>query len=95
MLVADLEGLRDMAEVCGVPTVPPADAAAWATSVLAAIDEPDRARPSRPVRDWSVVAGEYARVFAGLTSVDYSGSGGSTPSGRSTANTLSVIETSP
>ncbi|MCB9484440.1 MAG: glycosyltransferase family 4 protein [Dehalococcoidia bacterium] len=95
VLVADLEGLRDMAEVCGVPTVPPADAAAWATSVLAAIDEPDRARPSRPVRDWSVVAGEYARVFAGLTSVDYSGSGGSTPSGRSTANTLSVIETSP
>lgn len=65
VLVADLEGLRDMAEVCGVPAVRPGDAHAWASAVRDALREPERALPRRPVRDWSVVAGEYARLFAG------------------------------
>ncbi|MGE3961686.1 MAG: glycosyltransferase family 4 protein [Dehalococcoidia bacterium] len=65
VLVADLDGLRYMAAVCGVPTVPAADARAWALTVQEALCDPRRARPRRPVRDWSEVAGEYARLFAG------------------------------
>lgn len=63
VLVSDLDGLRDMAEICGVPTVPPADPAAWSAAVTSALAWPGEAAPSRPIRDWTEVAGDYVRLF--------------------------------
>jgi phosphatidylinositol alpha-1,6-mannosyltransferase len=65
VLVADLEGLSDMAADHGVRTVPSADASAWATSIRRALADPDWARPTLPPRTWDIAAAEYARIFAG------------------------------
>ena len=51
-------------------------------------------------RSWEALIDRLEGLLAGHVAAagdedGYSGSGGSTPSGRSTANTLSVIETSP
>ena len=66
VLVSDLDGLRDMADICGVPTVPAADALAWRAAVMHALNRPDYAAPARPIRDWAEVAGDYVRLFTGV-----------------------------
>jgi phosphatidyl-myo-inositol dimannoside synthase len=64
VLVADLEGLRDMAADTGVATVPPGDARAWAAAIARALATPDAHRATRAARSWEAVASEYARFFA-------------------------------
>lgn len=61
VLVAGLEGLVDMARLCGARLVPPADAAAWARAVAEELAAPPRPRPR--VRSWADVAADYARLF--------------------------------
>ncbi|WP_322795148.1 glycosyltransferase family 4 protein [Tepidiforma sp.] len=61
VLAAALEGLIDMATVCGARLVPPADPNAWAAAVREALASP---RPPRPrVRSWDDVAADYQRLF--------------------------------
>lgn len=63
VLVADLEGLRDMARECGIRTAPSGDASGWVAAVNAALADPRSALASRPPRTWEVVADHYERLF--------------------------------
>ncbi len=61
VLVSALEGLVDMAHICGARLVPPASPAAWAEAIRDQLSAP---RPPRPrVRSWADVAADYARLF--------------------------------
>jgi glycosyltransferase involved in cell wall biosynthesis len=69
VLVADLEGLADMARETGIRTVPPGDAVAWAAAIRAALNDPAWARATRPPRTWAAVAADYARFFEAISGV--------------------------
>lgn len=66
VLVADLQGLSDVARECGVPGIPSGDAGAWVTAVRRALDDPRWAYARRPPRTWHAVADSYARLFQTL-----------------------------
>ncbi len=60
VLVADVDGLVEMARACGIPTVPAADAGLWAAAIVEALDAPSVAEARHSVRDWAAV-GERVR----------------------------------
>ncbi|MPZ23609.1 MAG: glycosyltransferase [Dehalococcoidia bacterium] len=65
-LVSDIEGLRDMARVTGVRSIPSGDAHEWASAVGRALTDPSWALATRPPRSWEHVAEDYALRFATL-----------------------------
>lgn len=66
VLVADIEGLADMAAEFGLRTVPSEDGQAWVAAVRMALADADHARATRQPRGWHEVGMDYARFFQGL-----------------------------
>lgn len=66
VLVADIEGLRDMAMDTGVRMAPSGDASIWANAVIETLSQPGTARARYSPRSWQRVTEDYARVFAAV-----------------------------
>jgi phosphatidyl-myo-inositol dimannoside synthase len=63
VIVANVEGLPDMAADFGLRTVSAGDPSVWAAAVRSAIENPEAWRATRPPRTWTDVASDYAAFF--------------------------------
>lgn len=63
VIVANVEGLVDMAADFGLRTIPAGDPAEWAAAIANAIENPQAWRATRPPRTWADVAKDYAAFF--------------------------------